>query len=62
MNLSLLDPFILAQDCPEAFIGGLSTFRRSFGTPDSKTHDSQEADTPLACDLIEEETTLALEG
>lgn len=23
MNLSLLDPFVLAQDCPETLIGGL---------------------------------------
>lgn len=23
MNLSLLDPFVLAQDCPELYIGGL---------------------------------------
>lgn len=25
MNLSLLDPFVLAQDCPETLIGGLRT-------------------------------------
>lgn len=61
MNLALLDPFILAQDCPEAFIGGLSMPQLS-PTWQTLANNAEGVGIRPVCASAVEETTLARAG